>query len=140
MACYKSKLQKCTIDNTPDFCFKNQTKQCKVLDIYDGDTITIAIKLDKNIFKWKVRMYGYDSPEMRPLKKIKNREEIKKNALIAKQALIEKILNKLVEIEILGFDKYGRILGNIYYDNENINEYMLTNNYGYAYTGGTKKI
>jgi len=132
-------LLKCTKENTRDYCFKDQVKQCKVLDIYDGDTITIAIKLENIIFKRKVRMYGYDSPEMRPSKKLENRDEIKKNALISKQILCDKILNKIVNIKILGFDKYGRILGIIYYENEDINDFMVKNNYGYSYFGGTKK-
>ena len=138
MCCLRSKLEGCTLENISFYDFKNQKKICKVLSVYDGDTITIAIQLEKKIFKWKVRMYGYDSPEMKPLKILKNREDIKRRALIAKKALEDKILHKIVTIELLGFDKYGRFLGNIYYNNENINEYMLNNNYGYFYTGGTK--
>tara|TARA_B110000208_G_C11345032_1_gene275270 strand:- start:37 stop:465 length:429 start_codon:yes stop_codon:yes gene_type:complete len=137
--CLRKKLKKCTMENIPLYDFKNENRLCKVLSVYDGDTITIAIKLETKIYKWKVRMYGYDSPEMKPLKILKNRDDIKRRALIAKKALEDKILEKIVTIELLGFDKYGRILGNIYYNNENINEYMLKNDYGYSYIGGTKR-
>lgn len=136
---YKYKLNTCSKENTPKYSFKDQNKICKVLDVYDGDTITIAIKLERNIFKVKVRMFGYDSPEMKPLKILNNREEIKKKALEAKKILENKILNKIVNIEIKDFDKYGRLLGIIIYNEENINNYMINNNYGYAYYGGTKK-
>ena len=73
---YKHQLNKCTPENTPKYEFKNVTKLCKVISVYDGDTITIAIRLEKTIYQAKVRMFGYDSPEMKPLKKIENRQEI----------------------------------------------------------------
>jgi endonuclease YncB( thermonuclease family) len=133
------KLNKCTLENTQKYEFKGKVYLCKVLSIYDGDTITIAIKLDKQYFQRRVRMYGYDSPEMKPLKKLKNRDEIIKNAKIAKNVLENKILNKIVECHIIGFDKYGRILANIIYSGENINDFMLTSGHGYEYFGGTKR-
>jgi endonuclease YncB( thermonuclease family) len=150
--CYlKQQLENCTIDNTPKYSYKGKTKFCKVIKVYDGDTITVALKLEKKIFASSVRMFGYDSPEMKPLLSQKNRDKEIKAAKKAKQAISDKILGKIVKIEILGFDKYGRILGNIYnlqpdgcfgiYSQytENINQYMLDNKYGYQYKGGTKK-
>lgn len=136
---YRCQLSKQTIENTPKYEFKDITKLCRVIDVYDGDTITVAIKLEKTIWKAKIRMYGYDSPEMKPLIKLKNREEIKKNAVIAKHALQNKICNKIVFAELKGFDKYGRLLAIIYYNNENINKFMIDNGYGYDYFGGTKR-
>ena len=135
---YKYKLSQCDTDNTPKYEFKNITKLCKVIDVYDGDTITIAIRLEKTIYKSKVRMFGYDSPEMKPLKKLENRVEIIANAKVAQTALSEKIMGQIVSAELLGFDKYGRLLANIHYSGENINQYMLDNGYGYPYLGGTK--
>ena len=150
--CYlKQQLENCTIENTPKYSYKGKTKLCKVIKVYDGDTITVAIKLEKKIFASSVRMFGYDSPEMKPSLKQKNRDKEIKAAKKAKQAISDKILGKIVKIEILGFDKYGRILGNIYnlqpggcfgicsQYTENINQYMIDNNYGYDYKGGTKK-
>ena len=78
-------------------------------------------------------MSGYDSPELRT-----KDEEEKKAAIIARDVLKNKILNKIVDIHCGKFDKYGRLLGNIYYNKTNINEWMITNNYGYIYNGGTK--
>jgi endonuclease YncB( thermonuclease family) len=123
----KYKLNKCTLDNPQNMilrikCIYVFMYLCKVLSVYDGDTITIAIKLDKHYFQRRVRMYGYESPEMKPLKKLKNRDEIIKNAKIAKNVLEDKILSKIVECHIIGFDKYGWILANIIYSGENIND------------------
>ena len=136
---YKHQLNKCTPENTPKYEFKNVTKLCRVISVYDGDTITIAIRLEKTIYQAKVRMFGYDSPEMKPLKKIENRLDIIKDAKIAQRALADKILGKIVSAELLGFDKYGRLLANIHYANENLNKYMVDNEYGYPYFGGTKR-
>jgi len=146
----KQKLEKCTLKNTPKYSYKGKTKFCKVIKVYDGDTITVALKLETKIFAASVRMFGYDSPEMKPPLKQKNRDKEIKAAKKARQAISDKILNKIVKIEILGFDKYGRILANIYnlqpggcfgicsQYTENINQYMLDNKYGYNYQGGTK--
>jgi len=116
---------------------------CKVVDVYDGDTVTIILINRGQFEKYKLRMYGYDSPEMKPLKSITNREEIKNKAKIAKDFLSILVLNKICEFKSMGNDKYGRLLGNLYIKiNDNnicINELMIKTNHGYPYTGGTKK-
>lgn len=147
----KQQLSKCTNELTPYYKFDNMKFYCKVIDVYDGDTITIAIKLHKKIFKYKVRMYGYDSPEMKPRRSNVNRDEIIKEAKKAKEVISELILNKIVVIKIEKntWDKYGRLLGTIYSKiipgitmkayNLNVNEYMIKKELGYKYYGGTKK-
>ena len=143
----KRRLRKANLDNTPKFNFANQTRFCKVIKIYDGDTITIAMEIHHKIYKYSLRMLGYDSPEMKPPKNQVNREEEIKAAKEAKQALIDKIGNKIVKIKLEDFDKYGRLLGTVYLQSghlcfgitENVNKYMIDNNYGYPYQGGTKK-
>ena len=87
-------------------------------------------------------MYGYDSPEIRPSRKLENREEIKAKAKESRDYLKTKILHKTVLLHCLDFDKYGRVLGNIYSEelgNKSVNDHMVEMNYGYAYFGGTKK-
>ena len=114
----------------------------RVVDVYDGDTITIVMKHNKKLCKFKVRMYGYDAPEMKPSLSNPNREREKEAAINAKNQLSSLILNKIVILECLQFDKYGRLLGNIYtMENLNVNEFMITNVLGcYIYNGETKKI
>ena len=67
----------------------------------------------------------------------------KKLALEAKNRFIE-LLNKndtkLVKVECLNFDKYGRLLCKFFDKNININEDMVSNGYGYVYDGGTKQV
>lgn len=127
-------------DDIPLFTYNNQIKTAIVCDVYDGDTCTIIIKDNGEFKKFKLRMYGYDAPEMKPRLKEKNRQLIKYNAKLAKEALEEKVLNKIVRIEFMKEDKYGRLLGNMSLDGLNINQWMIENGYGYEYFGGTKKV
>lgn len=143
----KKRLSKSTLDNTKKFNFANQTHYCKVIKVYDGDTITVAIEIHNKIYKYSLRMLGYDSPEMKPPKNQKNRDDEIKAAKASKEALINKIGYKIIKVKLEDFDKYGRLLGTVYLGNgymccesyENINEYMIHNSYGYPYDGGTKK-
>uniref|UniRef100_A0A6C0B4P5 TNase-like domain-containing protein n=1 Tax=viral metagenome TaxID=1070528 RepID=A0A6C0B4P5_9ZZZZ len=148
---FKQQLLQCTKENTEYYKFNDKKFYCKVVDVYDGDTITIAIKLNKKIYKHKVRMFGYDSPEMKPRLNNVNRDAIIIRAKKAKNVLSELILNKIVVIHIQSdtWDKYGRLLGVVYAKivpgfgqksfNFNVNKYMVKNNNGYKYFGGTKK-
>lgn len=112
--------------------------ECKVVDVYDGDTCTIVLINKGGFEKHKLRMYGYDSPEMKPLLKLPNRDEIKENAIIARNFFSDFVNNKLCIFESMGTDKYGRLLGILWCDGVNVNELMLNNGYGYAYEGGKK--
>jgi endonuclease YncB( thermonuclease family) len=124
------------------------TFNAKVVKVYDGDTITVVLSIDRgaSFFEHSVRMYGYDSPEIKPLKsknyegsRFANREAEISAAKLAKEYLSEKILNKIVKLEILPTDdKYGRLLGKVYVGGDSANDDMIKNNHGYAYYGGTK--
>ena len=125
-----------------DEIFNNITLDAKVIQVYDGDTCTIefpfpgVVKKDDSsplLVKFKLRMLGYDTAE----KRTRNKNE-KRIAYLCRDALSNKILNKDVQVECASLDKYGRLLGKITYDNEDINQYMLDSNFGYIYTGGTK--
>lgn len=136
-------------------CLKKQTNdlelyklkgnfRCKVVDVYDGDTVTIVIYNKFGFEKHKLRMYGYDSPEIKPKLNLPNREQEIEKAKKAKKYLSDLVLNKIFKFESMGYDKYGRLLGKLYIinlcsDNIEINQLMIDSNYGYPYYGGTKK-
>ena len=140
-----SKLLLCD-KKTPVFTLEGQTKLCKVVDIYDGDTCRVVFNHNGCINKWNVRMNGYDSPEMRPSRSLPNREEIKKKAVESKEYLRSLVANsaeQLVYVKCGGFDKYGRLLGELYVnleDEKSVNQQMIDNGHGYEYHGGTKKV
>ena len=58
--------------------------RAKVVDVYDGDTITIVIFNKGGVEKYKLRMYGYDSPEIKPKLDMLNRKQEIENAKAAK--------------------------------------------------------
>lgn len=112
----------------------------KVIKVYDGDTITIATQLyngdvspKQELCKFNVRILGIDTPEL----KTKNAGE-KELGIIARNALSELLLNKVVKLENVKYDKYGRILCNVFLDNVNISEWLVSNKLAVVYNGGTK--
>lgn len=123
-----------------DFTFNGKQFLAKIVDYYDGDTVRAVFMFGDQMMQYKCRMIGYDSPEMKPLKSNPDRLKIKADALTAKKALIDKIGDELVTIECGEFDKYGRILVTIILRStgENINQWMLDNQYGVVYNGGAK--
>ena len=131
----------CQTNNLDLYSLKGNFR-AKVVDVYDGDTITIVIFNKFSFEKHKLRMYGYDSPEMKPKLDKENRNHEIEKAKEAKQFISDLLLNKIVTFESMGYDKYGRLLGKIYTDNlcskHDVNQLMLDKGHGYAYYGGTK--
>ncbi len=139
-----NQLQKCD-KKTPKFTLEGEIRLCKVVDIYDGDTCRVVFNHNNHINKWNIRMTGYDTPEMRPSKSLPNRDEIKAKAIESKMYLKSLIMNEnqLVYLKCGTFDKYGRLLGEMYINKEDtvsVNQQMIDNKYGYEYHGGTKKV
>jgi len=80
---------------------------------------------------------------MRPSRKNPNRDKEKELALLAKKRMIELLeahSSKLIKIECLKFDKYGRILIKAFnnVNEKSINEIMVDEGHGRWYDGGTK--
>lgn len=99
-----------------------------VKSVYDGDTITCEIDCGFKIqFTQKIRLLGINAPELRG--------EEKKDGIISRDALRERIANETIVLETVKDKrgKYGRILGTIYLNNENINEWMVVNGYAKKY-------
>ena len=135
MGCINSKnnINNATYENTPTFSFNRYKKNVKVLKVYDGDTIWIAMNHFDMIFKIKVRLDGIDTPEIRT----KDMDE-KNRAIIARDFLSNLINNKIITLECGNFDKYGRLLGTIYLGNINVNKLMVVNGHAVEYDGGKK--
>ena len=112
----------------------------KVLKVVDGDTIDADIDLGFDISLTKrVRLSGVDTPESRTtdLKEkalgLEVKEWLKKRLEGAKDILIKTQLPDSTE-------KYGRILGKLYINNEetSLNEQMIDEGYAWSYMGDTK--
>lgn len=110
----------------------------KVVKVYDGDTIHIITPIHsvQNIVRFRVRLSGIDAPEI----KSKNHWE-QKAANIVKTLLQKKIGNKIISLKNVSYDKYGRILADVYLENENINKWLISINWVCYYNGkGKKKV
>ena len=108
----------------------------KVIKVYDGDTITVAAYLpesNKRVYKFSIRLRGIDSPELRG-----SSDTEKKHAIVARDALSKRILDQYVNIKNVSTEKYGRLLADVYFEETNMNDWMVSNNYAVKYDGGTK--
>ena len=112
----------------------------KVENVVDGDTIDVLIDLGFDIlFASRVRLAGIDTPESRTkdLKEkalgLESKEYLKKALKDAKSVVIK--TEKMDSSE-----KYGRILGWIYIneDTVSLNDMMINDGYAWGYLGDTK--
>jgi hypothetical protein len=132
--------------DSPVFDLKGHTAVGLGVDVHDGDTCKVVFPNPDNsavFYKWTIRMMGYDAPELKG--------ETKEAAIVVRDLLKSKVLDRPVYVECLGLDKYGRLLANLYEIDqttgkvaatESINAFILreTANVGtYAYFGGTKQ-
>jgi micrococcal nuclease len=136
--------QNCTNENTPYVSYENIRKKVKVVRVVDGDTVDIAMVSDDThkIFKYRVRLYGIDTPEKKPLKSNPNREKEMEAAKKSSQALHQKMEENQYLVTILLYkpDKYGRLLGTLYDSKgEDINQWMVNQGFATSYFGKTKK-
>lgn len=135
MSLSETELNDCTCENTKPFELNNMRVNAKILDVYDGDTVTAAFEtLGAGIYSHKIRMLGIDTPEIRT----KNLRE-KGEGLKAKEYLKDLLLNKIVTLDIKSADKYGRVLATIFVDTLDINEHMVNAGYARKYDGGKRE-
>jgi micrococcal nuclease len=113
----------------------------QVLKVVDGDTIDADIDLGFDISLTKrVRLAGIDTPESRTTDKrekalgLESKDWLKNRLEFAKNIVIRTQLPGSTE-------KYGRILGKLYINNEetSLNEQMIDEGYAWEYQGGSKE-
>jgi micrococcal nuclease len=136
--------QQCTEENTPVYTYKNLKILVKVLRVVDGDTVDICLLHEETgkTFKHRVRLYGIDTPEKRPLKSNPNRDKEIAAAKLSTQAMKDKMVENDHMVIALFYDpdKYGRLLCTFYgKDGEDINQWMIDSGHAYSYLGKTKK-
>ena len=105
--------------------------QFKVTRVYDGDTVKAR---GQNI-EIKIRLVGIDTPEISKEKRDPGQPYSQK----AKKYLASLVSNKSVDIKGYGLDRYNRILGVIYLDNQNINLEMVRAGLAEVYRGKPPK-
>ncbi len=136
-------LEQATLVNTPKFTLETYGKRVpvRVIDVYDGDTLVVAMEVGGKISAFRVRLAHLDTPELKPAMDVPDRAKIIVRAKAAQEYLASLILGHIAWLEILGFEKYGRLLANIYTTETggiSLNEQMVTTGHGVVYEGGTK--
>jgi len=158
-----SNFEKYLYNSTPKFneALNNKFLVARVVDIYDGDTITCIINVFDNYFLFNVRLGDIDTCEMKS-KNIKCQskaheaqnclyELISKknndNMLIKRKDLRSLLESEVYLVNILcgTLDKYGRLLGWIF-DLEDLsqdktksfNHILVDKKLAYMYQGDTK--
>lgn len=122
------------------FSLKGQLVVAKPYSVYDGDTANFVFKFNDNFARYRFRMIGYNTPEIRS----KDPEE-KRKAIEARDYLASRINGKKCLLYLGDFDKYGRPLCDIYLIEDptnlnpetifdcHINQEMITKGYGVPY-------
>jgi micrococcal nuclease len=145
--CGDKDMLRATYKETPKFI--PDVTHGKVIKVYDGDTITIAGRVGGlkklgyggRLCKFSVRLNNIDTPEMKG-----STEGEKKMAKLAQKALEDYIIPEgkdsngvIVQLKNVTFEKYGRLLADVYYNGVCLNDWMIDEKFAVKYDGGTKK-
>ena len=98
--------------------------RCKVVDVYDGDTLTVEIK-----YTVKVRLLDCWAPEVRGENKeegFKSRDHLRK-IVLNKEAILSVPSEKANSLDDLF--TFGRVLGYIWVDGKNVSKTMVEDGY-----------
>ncbi len=108
----------------------------EILRVVDGDTVDVRIDLGFDVWhKSRVRLMGINAPESRT----RDLEE-KEKGLAAKDWLTKEFYDAVdpIELKSHGTGKYGRVLGEFYINDENINQLMVEEGHAVEYFGGKR--
>lgn len=94
--------------------------EARVIEVYDGDTLTCLSLDDKN--KYKLRLYGIDAPE--------SEQPFGDEARLALHRLV---YGKQVAFKVLDSDQYGRNVAKLYCDNLYINLELVSEGLAFHY-------
>ncbi len=89
-----------------------------VTSVYDGDTITLHTQTGTK----KIRLAGIDAPEIK-----------QPFGIVSRDALRQDVLNQSVTVETTKQDKYGRTVGKVLIDGEDINLKQLSRGLAWVY-------
>lgn len=118
------------------FTFNNYNTIIKIIKVIDGDTVTGIFKFKDSFYKYNFRINGIDTAEIHS----KNESE-KNKGLTTKDYVYNLIFNKTLFADFLDFDKYGRILVNLYLnDTELLSDHLIQGGYAHKYDGKTKEL
>lgn len=101
--------------------------KARVASIHDGDTISLSI-----------RLAGVDTPELGHLAKCAEEARMAETARRYVASQINAV-DRRVEIEITGSDKYSRTLARVFVDGRDLSRLLIAAGLGRAYEGGKRE-
>jgi micrococcal nuclease len=124
----------------------NYIYRCIVTRVVDGDTVDADIDLGFNmIYKERIRLMGIDTPESRTRNKhekvLGKASKVRLKELVqSAQPLTGKRGKKAVFLQTSkeGKGKFGRILGTLWINDQNLNDILISENHARPYFGGSK--
>lgn len=116
----------------------------RVLKVHDTDTITIGWNQKGDYVKTNVRLNSIDAPELHSRK---NGGKEAKLCMLGRDWLSGKILDKLVIVVCDEYDKYGRLLADVYEFTEDfdqqksvsLNQQLVDHKFARVYGGNLHK-
>lgn len=108
----------------------------RVTGVVDGDTLRASIDgFPEPLNKVLIRINGVDTPELKG--KCKKEKEM---ALAAKKFLTDELSSaNAISLKDLKWDKYGgRILADVYFDEESVRELLIEKGFAVSYHGEKK--
>lgn len=138
-------------NSTPMFSLNGYKTLARVVDVYDGDTLKIVFKFKDTFYKFDARLINIDACEIR-----NTNTELKNKAIEARDFVVSLLLKQkhdtysnisqlfennvvIVTVFCYDFDKYGRILVDIFtQDSENIKDLLIEHKLAHYYDGGKK--
>ncbi|MRT16737.1 hypothetical protein F3C99_07190 [Vitellibacter sp. q18] len=102
--------------------------KAKVIDVYDGDTITAMVDLGFYHYQqMKFRLYGINTPEIRGEDRDRGIavRDIVRTMILDKEVIINSYKDKQ--------EKYGRYLANILIDDLDLNQWLVQNGHAEEY-------
>jgi len=90
----------------------------RVVRVVDGDSLQVRVAGNE----FPIRLHGIDTPE-----------HDQPHGSDATRALARKLERRTVIINIVDIDSYGRLVGTVYYQGENINLTMVAEGHGWWY-------
>lgn len=115
-----------------------KTYPAQITRVIDGDTVMAHIDLGFDVSVSKaIRLFGIDTPESRTTDPIE-----KRFGIMAKDALTRRLNETKGRVELRcppeETDKFGRVLGELWQDDLNINQWLVDHHFAVQYVGLNK--